>query len=344
MAVLALIVLALEVRRRLRKASGRLGRQRGAGPIRSGVGGLNLDRQSLRGGGRKKPNRLSPIAGPVVVGLVFIFMGAWLAFSYFMPDAETTAAVLPPSKTAPPAAPATTRALGGRITIGGPPETAPASSAASSGAAAVLGTDNSRPSAPTFVTDAARSMIGSYSRMDQVGLLPSQAKTQPAAQPKAAQPKAAQPKGAQPKAAQQTAAASKPARPAETPAPETEAPKQPAVAASSLVGAASGAATGASKPAALADGRDEALLSGGRDFTVHLSSFRDRDNAENYRSKLVEAGEQAYITETTVNGQHWYRVMSGRFKSRADAANYGRDLKRRDLTADTGQYMVKPVD
>ena len=340
--VLAVIILVLEVRRRIRKASGRLGRPRNAASGRAGAG-LSIDRQPLRTSGRKKPSRLSPLAGPVVVGLVFIFMGAWLAFSYFMPDAETTAAV-PTTPTVQPPPLTTTRALGGRITIGGEPE------AASSGAAAVLGTDNSPKPAPTLVTDAARSIIGSYSQMDQVGLLPARVKARPAAVAKApesvsqskTQPsKAAQSKkGPQSKSAQAVAVASKPERPAETAAPKTEAFQPAAVASSSLVGAASGAGNGTSRPA----GRDDSLLGGGRDFTVHLSSFRDQDNAEKYRSKLAAAGEQAYITETTVNGQHWYRVMSGRFKSRASAENYGRDLRRRDLTADTGQYMIKPVD
>jgi cell division protein FtsN len=164
--------------------------------------------------------------------------------------------------------------------------------------------------------------------MDQLGKLLQAPKPKPAAQPK---PTAAQ---TAPRAASTPApAAAKPALLAGASAGNAK----PAQAAPSpLVGAASGAA--ASAP------REQAILGGGRDFTVHLSSFRDRDNAEGYRNKLTAAGEQAFISETEVNGQHWYRVMSGRFKSREDAASYGRDLKRRDLTADTGQYMIKSID
>lgn len=334
--VLAAIILALEIRRRIRKASGRLGRSRNAAPVRTSAG-LNLDRHPPRSGGRKKPGRLSHVAGPVVVGLVFIFIGAWLAFSYFMPDAETTAAPLTSAQTLPPPV-QTTKALGGRIVLGGRSEAGP--SGMSSGASAVLSSEARTP-APTFVADAAKSMINPYSRMDQVGLLLPKAKSQPPApKPQETQAKAPQPNAAQ---AQTGAAKAKPQATAS--APKTEPAPQGKInaAPSPVVDAASGASSEtvriASSPV-----RDETVLGGGRDFTVHLSSFRDRDNAENYKNKLVAAGEKAFITETTVNGQQWHRVMSGRFKSRTDAANYGSDLKRRRLTTDAGQYMVKPID
>ena len=358
LAVLAIIILALEVRRRIRKASGRLGRSRNAAPIRTSAG-LSFDRQIPRSAARKKSGRVSHIAGPVVVGLVFIFMGAWLAFSYFMPDAETTAAVLPPTQIAPPPV-QTTKALGGRIVAQDKPGASPAQPAMSSGAAAVLNT-NSQPPKPTVVTDAARSMISTYSQMGQVGLLPAQVKARPAAAAKTSEP-AAQAKAAQPKTAQAQAGASKPKRPAEASTPkrpaktqpdkpepqqqQAAAPKKPATvaaASSSLVNAASGATGGLAKPVSAE--LEETLLGGGRAFTVHLSSFRELDNAERYEAELTARGEKAIITEATVNGQQWYRVMiDRRFKSRTEAESYGRDLKRRGLTADAGQYFVKPVD
>lgn len=313
-------------------------------PVRTSAG-LNLDRQSLKSGGRKKPGRLSHIAGPVVVGLVFIFMGAWLAFSYFMPDAETTAAVLPPAQTVPPPV-QTTKALGGRILPGGKPETNPVRTGMSSGAAAVLGTDSQKPN-PTFVTDAAKSMISPYSQMGQVGLLLPQAKPQPAAKAKAPEP-APKAKASPQKTAQPQAVAAKPKPQAPAPAPKSETPPQTqaAAASSSLVDATSGASKGTSQPVAARVEREDTILGGGRDFTVHLGSFRDRKNAESYKSELVAAGEKAFVTETFINGQQWYRVTCGdNLKSRTAAETYGRDLKRRGLTtASSGQYFVKPID
>jgi hypothetical protein len=36
--------------------------------------------------------------------------------------------------------------------------------------------------------------------------------------------------------------------------------------------------------------------------------------------------------------------MSGRFSNRANAEAHGRDLKRRGLTAETGNYLIKPLE
>ncbi|MDR2946334.1 MAG: hypothetical protein LBV79_06285, partial [Candidatus Adiutrix sp.] len=141
LAVLTAIVLALEARRRYRRASGRLGRPRGGtAPAPRGVGGpLNLERQSLRGGGRKTPGRGSRhLAGPMVVGLVFVFMGAWLVLSYFAPDAET-AAGQPAAQTAAAPVPApTTPVQGGRLTGQDSPAFAPAPSGSMAGAATAV--------------------------------------------------------------------------------------------------------------------------------------------------------------------------------------------------------------
>ncbi len=67
--------------------------------------------------------------------------------------------------------------------------------------------------------------------------------------------------------------------------------------------------------------------------------------AEKYRSKLAAAGEEASIYEINLDGRRWYRVLTGRFDTRAAADAHGRDLRRRGLTDDTGgPFIVKPIN
>lgn len=335
--VLAVIILSLEIRRRIRKASGRLGRARNAQSSRSGgFSQFSHERPSLRGGGRKKTNRLAPLAGPVGLGMVFILMGAWLISSYLMPDAETTAAVPVEETFGTPKPDNQTKVLGGRIIIGGDAGAFQGGETMSQGAASVLNSSPALATQEQAVAQAAKAMINGSSRLDQVGLLPGQVKPSTAA----ASSQNALTKPSPKASSGQQAADLRQPKPAQTGA-KTAAPKA-ASGAPSLVGAASGAtlATTASRPVTPTS---ENLLGGGRDFTVHLGSFRERSNAEDYLSKLGAAGEQGFISETMVNGQHWYRVMSGRFSERSDAEIYGRDLKKRGLTADAGQYMIKYI-
>lgn len=77
-------------------------------------------------------------------------------------------------------------------------------------------------------------------------------------------------------------------------------------------------------------------------FTVHLSSFGDKNNAEQAVNKLKNAGVPAYITRIELDGKVWHRLMVGKFPSRAQAEAYGRDLKQRGLT-DSGTYSIKPI-
>ncbi|MGL4208493.1 MAG: SPOR domain-containing protein [Candidatus Adiutrix sp.] len=86
------------------------------------------------------------------------------------------------------------------------------------------------------------------------------------------------------------------------------------------------------------------LLSSSREFTVHLASFGDKNNAEKYKAKLESAGESAYISEITVSDRLWFRVMSGRFPTQSQANSHGLDLKRRDLTTESGTFLVKPIN
>ncbi|MBF0528690.1 MAG: SPOR domain-containing protein [Deltaproteobacteria bacterium] len=82
---------------------------------------------------------------------------------------------------------------------------------------------------------------------------------------------------------------------------------------------------------------------GGVQFTVHLGSFTDKSNADHAMTKLKNAGIPAYITRIELDGKTWHRLMAGKFANRAQAEAYGKDLKQRGLTADTGAYTIKPI-
>jgi DedD protein len=55
-------------------------------------------------------------------------------------------------------------------------------------------------------------------------------------------------------------------------------------------------------------------------FTLQLSSFQDKKEAEAFLSSVKAAGYQAYVTEADVSGKAFYRVRLGRYGS-LDAAN-----------------------
>ncbi len=56
-------------------------------------------------------------------------------------------------------------------------------------------------------------------------------------------------------------------------------------------------------------------------FTLQLSSFQDRSEAETFLSKVVAQGYQAYVTEAEVSGKGtFYRVRVGKYTS-LEAAN-----------------------
>ena len=55
-------------------------------------------------------------------------------------------------------------------------------------------------------------------------------------------------------------------------------------------------------------------------YTLQLSSFQDRAEADAFLSSIKASGYQAYVTEATVTGKTFYRVRMGTYKS-IDAAN-----------------------
>lgn len=348
------------VKRRSQRGSSRSGR------YRSPRAGLNLERPA------RLPNRSrreaesgsNSMAGPIFLGLVVVVMVFWVVAAFFLPGGETRTSMV--SETRADAAPSEQfTSLAGRLS------TEPAASTGQ-GAMAQAAVNTSGPSLPPTAAPAgtggslmmaAQSLAPTAdSRLEQVGLLPgrtaarSTAKSAPANTEKpvrAAQPAPANRNAAAP-SPRSTAPASGQTSPIipVTPSPPTA---SGAVARSSVVAAASASSvpraaavdssrSSASGSRAKRQAPDEANLASSREFTVHLASFTDQSNAEQYKSKLNGAGESAFITQAKIDGRMWFRVMSGSFNTRAAAEAHGKDLKRRSLTVETGRYMIKPLD
>ncbi len=351
-----ILFVALELRRRARKGIGRGAATR----PRTTSGGLVLERH----GRGPRPSKESSLASPLILGLVILLLAAWLAAAYILPGDRPRSAG-DATQAVAPAPPELSSTLAGRLTSsssqgaeGGSGLMAQA--AQNAGAAAVNQAASAREATP--LSEAALSVASrasQTSRLDQIGLLPTTQRTAKAANRTADAPGAAPASPPLPPADQSTAApAAATAQPAPgrnaSPPASAQAASQPqsnrntatqtAKPAPAATADRSGmVAAAASPPAADLIGGEAPAPSASGNFTVHLGSFSDRENAEKYRTKLASSGEMAFISEITVEGRLWYRVMSGRFNSRSNAEAHGRDLKRRGLTADTGNYLIKPV-
>ncbi|MDR1165956.1 MAG: SPOR domain-containing protein [Deltaproteobacteria bacterium] len=66
-----------------------------------------------------------------------------------------------------------------------------------------------------------------------------------------------------------------------------------------------------------------------------VGSFTTETNANAFRDKLLAAGLPAEIIPFHKQNQTWYRVRSGRFAEKAEAEDYIRDLKRKNLVDST---------
>lgn len=64
-------------------------------------------------------------------------------------------------------------------------------------------------------------------------------------------------------------------------------------------------------------------------FTLQLSSFQDRAEADAFFEKLRQAGQDPYVTESQVDGQTWYRVRLGRYPSYDAAIEAKLDFEKR---------------
>lgn len=338
--------------------------QRGAsrsGRYRSPRAGLNLERPSgLPSRSRREAApRSSSLAGPIFLSLVVVVMVFWVVAAFLLPEGETRAAMVSEPR-ADAAAPEQFSSLAGRLS----------SEPGQAGAGSLMAQAAAGTSAQVVQTGgslmaAAQSMVpAGDSRLAQVGLIPGRA---PAKAPVNSGSSAKKAAPADTPARTPQAAPTQPKRnapapanigPAVSAAPLTPSPPTAAgtaVARSSVASAASAssaprAAAGGTGPARSAGSGsnlpvlDEAALTSSRAFTVHLASFTIEDNAARYQAKLAEAGEPAFITQATREGRLWFRVMSGRFNTRAAAEAHGKDLKRRSLTVETGRYMIEAVN
>jgi cell division protein FtsN len=75
--------------------------------------------------------------------------------------------------------------------------------------------------------------------------------------------------------------------------------------------------------------RDGDAEAGGTRYTLQLSSFQDRQEADAFLASLKAAGFQAYVTETDVGGKGtFYRVRFGSYRSAEAASDAKAELER----------------
>lgn len=347
---LVVAFMALIFLRRKKKSASRSGRYRS--PL---SGGLMLERPKRRG--RKIWAGFSLQRGHVFLGLVLLVMFGWLGAGYFLSETESGVLAVSESR-ANAAVPEQYASLGGRIfTDAVGVASSDALMAGGAAAAAVAAPVDAavqtafKPAAESVaqrsaIQLAANSALPTISRLDQVGLMPARGagkvappKKEPAKTQMPAQVKSPAPA---PQAAVSPVAA--PAAPVKKASAEAAVKSQAAAGSVAPKSPAAGAAQPKPQLATAKPAVKKGLLSSSRQYTVHLGSFGEKSNAENYLAQLVSAGEKAFISESTVDGRLWHRVMSGRFTNRDEAENYGRNLKKRGLTIETGRYLVKSID
>lgn len=87
------------------------------------------------------------------------------------------------------------------------------------------------------------------------------------------------------------------------------------------VAAEKGALVGAERAAAGHEGQ----------FQLQVSSFRTRDEADQFAVELRSRGHRAYVTSAEVEGRGiWYRVRIGPFSTQAEAAKYRGDFETKE--------------
>ena len=127
---------------------------------------------------------------------------------------------------------------------------------------------------------------------------------------------------ARPEAAKAEAAKEEKAR-AEAAREAAKAEKARAEAARAEAARAEKARAEAARPAKAETSPTESAASGTQPrFTLQLSSFRDRAEADSFYAQLSAAGYQPYILEADVDGKGtWYRVRLGRYSSWQEAVD-----------------------
>jgi cell division septation protein DedD len=65
-------------------------------------------------------------------------------------------------------------------------------------------------------------------------------------------------------------------------------------------------------------------------FTLQLSSFQDRAEADAFFDKLRKSGHAPYVTESQVDGEKWFRVRLGRYQTFDAAVEAKTDFEKRE--------------
>jgi len=64
-------------------------------------------------------------------------------------------------------------------------------------------------------------------------------------------------------------------------------------------------------------------------YSLHIGSFKDLANAKERVELLAKKGEYAWWRKVNITGKgEWLRVYIGKMKSRAEAVNFGKKLKK----------------
>jgi cell division protein FtsN len=71
------------------------------------------------------------------------------------------------------------------------------------------------------------------------------------------------------------------------------------------------------------------------DYTVQVAAYKTMKEAEIHSEKLIDKGFPAFPVKAMINGQLWYRVSIGSFKSRKQAMKYEKELKRQAVVKST---------
>lgn len=66
-------------------------------------------------------------------------------------------------------------------------------------------------------------------------------------------------------------------------------------------------------------------------FFLHVSSFREKSNADSLANRLIAQGQKAFHVAETISGERWFRVYIGEFGSEEEARNAGKDLREKGV-------------
>ena len=78
-------------------------------------------------------------------------------------------------------------------------------------------------------------------------------------------------------------------------------------------------------------GKKEVAAKSGTKFTIQVSAFQDRHQADRLVSSLKQKGYQAFIAKAEIPGKGtWYRVRIGQYASRDAAQGIANTLKRKE--------------